>query len=316
MKAPEFWQHDGVVARLLSPLGELYAAGARLRRHGATPWRPPLPTICVGNLTVGGTGKTPTAIALARRLTALGRQPVLVSRGYRGRLSGPVRVDARRDQIRDVGDEPLLLAEAAPTLVAKDRVAGIREAARLGTVVVLDDGLQDPRIAYDLALVVVDGAVGFGNRRVLPAGPLREPVEEGLARADAVVQIGGNGRVARKPTLSARLVPSEESLRFRGRKVLAFAGIGRPQKAFDTLAEIGAELVATRGFADHHPYSEDDVAKLVEEAARLGAEPVTTRKDWVRLPDSARPLVGVVDVELAFADEATVTHLLQGLRHA
>jgi tetraacyldisaccharide 4'-kinase len=315
VNAPEFWQHDDGLARALAPLGQLYALGARLRRRLAAPWRPPVATICIGNLTVGGTGKTPTAIALARRLAAAGRKPVLVSRGYRGRLSGPVRVDPARHTAREVGDEPLLLAEAAPTIVAKDRLAGIRAAMELGNVVLLDDGFQDPRLVYDLALVVVDGVVGFGNGRVMPAGPLRERIDDGLARADAVVQIGGERPLVRRPIIGARLLPTEASLRFRGRKVLAFAGIGRPGKAFATLAEIGAEIVATRAFADHHAYDEDDIARLVEDAARLGAEPVTTRKDWVRLPASARSMVGVVDVTLAFADEAAVSRLLGDLRH-
>jgi tetraacyldisaccharide 4'-kinase len=315
VKAPAFWENDGALAVMLAPLGHLYALGSRWRRQTTTPWQAPVPVVCIGNLTVGGAGKTPTAIAIARRLAAAGRKPVLVSRGYRGRLGGPVRVDPRIHSAAEVGDEPLLLAEAAPTIVAKDRLAGVRAAVDLGAgIVVLDDGFQDPRLVHDLALVVVDGAAGFGNSRVLPAGPLREPVAAGLARADAVVVIG-DGRIdTDRPLLRARLVPDEASLRFRGAKVLAFAGIGRPEKAFATLREIGADVVASHGFPDHHAYDEDDVARLVEEAARLGAEPVTTRKDWVRLPASAKPLISVVDVDLVFADEHAVAHRLAGLR--
>ena len=320
MKAPAFWTEGGTLAHLLAPLGLLYTLGGRWRRQAATPWRAPVPVVCIGNLTVGGAGKTPTAIAIARRLVVAGRRPVIVSRGYRGRLEGPVRVDPGAHSAADVGDEPLLLAEAAPTIVAKDRLAGVRAALDLGDTIVLDDGYQDPRLAHDLALVVVDGAAGFGNGRVLPAGPLREPVADGLARADAVVVIGngpGKGVIATdRPLLRARLVPTEASLRFRGRKVLAFAGIGRPEKMFETLREIGAEVVATEGFPDHHAYDENDVAGLVEKAAALRAEPVTTRKDWVRLPPSARPMIEVVDVDLVFADEDAVMRRLGGLRHA
>ncbi|MSP49891.1 MAG: tetraacyldisaccharide 4'-kinase [Alphaproteobacteria bacterium] len=315
MRPPAFWTDDGALARALTPLGHLYALGDRWRRRAATPWRAPVPVVCIGNLTVGGAGKTPTSIAIAQRLAASGRKPVLVSRGYRGRLAGPVRVDPLRHSAADVGDEPLLLAETAPTVVAKDRLAGVRAALDLGAeVVVLDDGFQDPRLSHDLALVVVDGGTGFGNGRVLPAGPLRELVADGLARADAVVVIGHGQIRTDRPVLRARLVPDEASLRFRGRKVLAFAGIGRPEKAFATLAEIGADVVRTRSFADHYAYDEDDAAILIEEAAGLGAEPVTTRKDWVRLPAAAKPLIAVVDVDLVFADEDEVARRLAELR--
>jgi tetraacyldisaccharide 4'-kinase len=315
VKAPAFWESDNALSLVMAPLGHLYALGGRLRRQAATPWQAPVPIVCVGNLTVGGAGKTPTAIAIARRLAVAGRKPVLVSRGYRGRLDGPVRVDPRAHIAADVGDEPLLLAETAPTVVAKDRMAGVRAALDLGAeIVILDDGFQDPRLAHDLALVVVDAGARFGNGRVLPAGPLREPVGEGLARADAVILIG-EGRIdTSRPLWRARLVPDEASLRFRSARVLGFAGIGRPEKAFATLSEIGAEVVATRSFPDHHPYDEDDAARLIEEAARLGAEPVTTRKDWVRLPASARSMISVVDVDLSFADEDAVMGRLKDLR--
>jgi len=315
VKAPAFWESDNVLASMMAPLGHLYALGGRWRRQAATPWHAPVPVVCVGNLTVGGTGKTPTAIALVRRLAVSGRKPIFVSRGYRGRLDGPVRVDPRLHVADDVGDEPLLLAETAPTIVAKDRIAGVRAALDLGAeVIVLDDGFQDPRLAHDLALIVVDARVGFGNGRVLPAGPLREPVAEGLARADAVVAIGDGSIETSRPVWRARLVPGEASLRFRDAKVLAFAGIGRPQKFFATLREIGAEVIAAHSFPDHHPYDENAAAFLIEEAARLGAEPVTTRKDWVRLPVSARSMVSVVDVTLSFADEDAVMHRLGALR--
>ncbi|MBM3548246.1 MAG: tetraacyldisaccharide 4'-kinase [Alphaproteobacteria bacterium] len=315
MKAPAFWGSDNAISLMMAPLGHLYALGGRWRRQSATPWQAPVPVVCVGNLTVGGAGKTPTAIALARRLAVAGRKPVLVSRGYRGRLGGPVHVDPRSHTAADVGDEPLLLAEAAPAVVAKDRLAGVHAALDLGAdVVLLDDGFQDPRLAHDLALVVVDAGAGFGNGRVLPAGPLREPVADGLARADAVILIGDGKIHTGRPLWRARLVPDEASLRFRGARVLAFAGIGRPEKFFATLREIGAETVGTRRFADHHPYSEDDAVRLIEDAARLGAEPVTTRKDWVRLPASARPMVAPVDVALAFSDEDEVMRRLKDLR--
>lgn len=315
MKPPAFWTHDGGLALMLAPLGRLWILGARWKRATTTAWRAPVPVICVGNLTVGGTGKTPTAIAISQRLLAAGRKPVLVSRGYRGRLDGPVHVDPAHHTASEVGDEPLLLAAAAPTIVAKDRVAGVRTAIELGAeAIILDDGFQDPRLAHDLALVVVDGGAGFGNGRVLPAGPLREPVADGLARADAVILIGDGNIATDRPVHRARLMPTDAALRLQGRRVLAFAGIGRPEKFFATLSEIGAEVAATRAFPDHHPYDEDEAARLIEDAAHLRAEPVTTRKDWVRLPVAARPLVSVLDVDLIFADEAALARRLEGLR--
>ena len=193
MRAPEFWAGDGLGARLLDPLGRLYGQACRLRRRCTTPRRAPLPTICVGNLTVGGAGKTPVAIALAERLLAAGERPHLVTRGYGGRARGPLRVEPARHDARLVGDEALLLAEVAPTSLARDRLAGAHAAAHAGaSLVILDDGFQNPSLATDLALVVIDGTYGFGNRRLLPAGPLREPVADGLRRADAAIRLGAD----------------------------------------------------------------------------------------------------------------------------
>jgi tetraacyldisaccharide 4'-kinase len=272
--------------------------------------------ISIGGLTVGGSGKTPVAMSVAARLRARGKWPAVVLRGYGGAQVGPLAVDAGRHTPADVGDEALLHAIHTPTWVARRRVAGANAAIAGGAnVIVLDDGHQHPGIARDLSLVVVDGRTAFGNGRIVPAGPLREAVADGLARADAVVVVGEGAITVNRPVLRARLVPTDMSLRFRDAKVLGFAGIGRPGKFFATLGEIGASVVATRSFADHHTYVEDDVMRLVEEAARLGAEPVTTRKDWVRLPAAARPMISVVDVDLIFADEDAVGRRLAGLRH-
>ncbi len=318
MRRPEFWQHGGAAGALLAPLGALYGAAARLRERTATPWHAPVPVICIGNLTVGGTGKTPTALAIARILQDWHLRVAFLSRGYGGALRGPVEVDAARHGAAEVGDEPLLLAARASTWVARDRRNAARAAIAGGAdVLVMDDGLQNPALAKDLRLVVIDGGYGFGNGRVLPAGPLREPIARGMARASAFVLIGEDERglapmLARQAALlRASLVPDSAALALAGRKVFAFAGIGRPEKFFATIDALGAVRVGASAFPDHHPYTEDEAMRLVEQASRLGATPVTTAKDFVRLPPGARGMVTAVRVELAFGDEAAVGRILR-----
>jgi tetraacyldisaccharide 4'-kinase len=326
MRAPEFWHDDrGHLAQhLLAPLSAAFGAAARLRARMTRPWRAPVPVICVGNLTVGGAGKTPTVLALARRLQGQALRVGCLSRGYGGSLRGPVEVDRNRHTAREVGDEPLLLAEAAPTWIARDRKDGARVAIAEGVdALILDDGLQNRALVQDTALVVVDGGYGFGNGRLLPAGPLREPVDAGLKRAAAVILIGEDRQGlatrigARAPVLAARLVPDEDARRLAGRKVLAFAGIGRPGKFFETLEGLDARLVERVEFADHHRYTADEAMRLVEAAQRQDAVPVTTAKDFVRLPDGARRMVTAMRVELQFDDPAHLDRILEpGLRAA
>ncbi len=275
--------------------------------------------ICVGNISVGGAGKTPTAIALARMLVALGRSPHFLTRGYRGREAGPLRVDVERHDFKAVGDEPLLLARAAPTWVARDRAAGAKAAVAAGAdCIVMDDGFQNPALVKDLSLVVVDGGYGFGNGRVLPAGPLREPIAAGMARADAVVLIGDDTAEARphcagKPVFEARIVPNAAGARFAGKKVVAFCGIGRPDKFFATLKGLGAELAEAIPFPDHHAFSESDIMLACEIASERGAVPVTTEKDFVRLPAEARRMVEALAIRVEWATPAAVEARLAGL---
>lgn len=315
MRAPRFWQAGGPLAALLSPLGQLYAVLGRRRRRAA-PWRAPCPVICVGNLSAGGSGKTPTALALAERLTALGRRPVFLTRGYGGRERGPLLVEPGRHDAAAVGDEPLLLAAAAPTVVARDRAAGAALAARQGDVIVMDDGFQNPALHKDLSLLVFDGGQGIGNGRCLPAGPLREGLAEGLARADACLLIGQDATglaplLAGRPLLRASLDPQGSEL--KGQRVLAFAGIGRPEKFFESLRALGAELAGTRGFGDHHRYRAAEIAALRAEAARAGARLVTTAKDLARLPPDLRQGIAVLAVRLVFADRDALDALLKGV---
>jgi tetraacyldisaccharide 4'-kinase len=312
---PEFWAHRGVLSTLLQPAAWLYGMAALARQRWTAPWRAPVPVICIGNLVVGGAGKTPVTLSLARRLRERGCRVHILSRGYGGGLSGPVAVDPARHTATDVGDEPLLLAEVAPCWVAHDRVAGARAAIAAGAeLLLLDDGFQNPTLAKDLSLVVVDGGYGFGNGRLLPAGPLREPLIQGLARADAVVLMGDDtagvaARVTGKLLLRARLVP-ENAGDVAGRAVIAFAGIGRPAKFFATLESAGARVLGRHAFPDHHRYADSELARLRAAAERAGAMLVTTAKDWVRLSPKSREPAHVLRVRVAWDDAAPLDALL------
>lgn len=319
MRAPEFWARNGLVPPLLAPLATLYAAAGATRAMLATPYRAAVPIICIGNLVSGGAGKTPVTLNLAALLGARGRRPHVVTRGYGGRLTGPLRVEPTRHGAADVGDEALLLARVAPCWVARDRVAGVEAAIAAGAdLVLLDDGFQNPSLVKDVSVIVVDGAYGFGNGRVMPAGPLREPIDSGLARAHAVILIGADERgveaavAGRLPVLHATLEPPGGT-DLAGRRMLAFAGIGRPAKFYATLAGLGVEVVARADFPDHHPYRDDEIRRLIVTAGAAGARLVTTAKDFVRVPDHLRGEVDVIEVAVAWREPDTLIALLEGV---
>jgi tetraacyldisaccharide 4'-kinase len=320
MRAPEFWAHDTLPGRLLRPLGEAYGLAGRLRRRLARPTRVAVPVVCIGNLVAGGAGKTPVAMAVAAELIARGQRPHLLCRGYRGRLPGPVRVDLARHDAAAVGDEALLLAAVAPTWCGCDRVAAARAAMAAGAdLLIMDDGLQNPWLHQDLALLVVDGGFGFGNRRLLPGGPLREPLRAGFARASAIVQLGEDEvglealLPARLPRLRARLRPGPDAPDLRGRRVVAFAGIGRPEKFFRSLADAGALLLARHAFADHHRYRRREVQALLAEAAARDAVCVTTAKDRVRLPAELQGSITIMPVTVSWREPEALAQLLERL---
>lgn len=280
----------------MRPLGALYGAVAarRLRRDGASAG---MPVVCIGNLTLGGAGKTPTALAIAQMLAEAGLAPVFLTRGYGGRTEGPLRVSLERHDAADVGDEALLLARAFPTIVARDRVAGAAAARAAGAqVVVMDDGFHNPSLRKEFSALVVDAAYGIGNGLVFPAGPLRAPLAAQLARADAVILVGDgtpaflrSAAASERPLFRARLAPEGgAAAALAGKPLLAFAGIGHPEKFFGTLRSLGADLRVCRPFPDHHRYSEHDAEALLAEASRSDLALVTTEKDFVRLPRTGR----------------------------
>ena len=325
MRPPRFWtgKHKGplapVATTLLTPLSSLYAwAGAR-RIRKTTPTEVPPTVICIGNLSVGGTGKTPIAIAALDLLRGRDIRAHAVTRGYGGTLSGPVRVDLDRHTARETGDEPRLLSRAAPTWISHDRVFGARQAAAAGaTAVVLDDGYQNPRLAKDFSLLVIDAEAGWGNGRVFPAGPLREPVSAGLKRASAVIvmlpdpeyvpDLDALGLAEVEiPVLLAWLEPKAPPPKG---PLLAFAGIGRPQKFYSTLTRAGGEIVETRDFPDHHGYSPRELGDMIDLAASHEARLITTEKDWVRIPKEYRANIDAFPVQAAFAESARFEALL------
>lgn len=316
LPTPSFWYDARASARamLLRPLGRLYAMAHRQRLSMYHPVPMARPVICVGNAVAGGAGKTPLVVALVKLMQESGWNPHIVSRGYGGREPGPLQVSPGRDTAEDVGDEPLLLVEAAPTWIARNRPLGVQAAIDTGaTAVVMDDGYQNPVFYKDFSILVLDGMTGLGNGMVMPAGPLREDFAGAVARADAVVLIGEDrrdltGQIARLrpelPVYTARITADAGAPDVAGKTVYAFAGIARPEKFRLTLQQAGAEVEGWAEFPDHYPYEEEDLRELMASAAEKSVPVYTTVKDHVRLPPALRENVQPYAVSLALDDAA------------
>lgn len=317
MRPPSFWRHGGgfVPRMLLTPLSWLQTFAVR-RRLGKPGYKASIPVVCVGNAVMGGSGKTPCAIAIAKLLRDNGHKPAFLTRGYGGDTRGPVCVDTDGASAADVGDEALLLAHAFPTWVSRDRAAGARaiEADNRSTVIVMDDGFQNPSLQKDFSILVTDGTFGLGNEAVFPAGPLREPWADALVRADAQLIVGPDRRglvkAAALPVFQATLEPRPAVSLKAGTPVIAFAGIGLPEKFFETARSLGLDLVESVAFADHHPYSHTEIAGLRERAEAAGAKLLTTEKDWVRLSTSDRRDIAALPVTLSFVEHERFLALL------
>ncbi|MFP6713238.1 MAG: tetraacyldisaccharide 4'-kinase [Rhodospirillales bacterium] len=323
MRPPEFWYNhkSSILSALLAPAGWVYGLASAFHQDRTKPWQAPIPIICVGNLVAGGQGKTPTALSLGAELKARGKSIHFLSRGYGGSLEGPVKVDPDTHSAQEVGDEPLLLTEIAPAWISTDRQAGIEAAHQAGAdIIIMDDGFQNPSVKKDLSIIVIDGETGFGNGRLIPAGPLREGVTTGIGRAQAVVIIGEDrfnleALLYDVPQNSieifhARLKPDADAAALKDKKVYAFAGIGRPKKFFNTLLEIGCDLIGAKTFDDHHPYSENEISNLLEIAKKEGGVLVTTAKDHVRLPQGLKKDVTIVSVTLDWTETSALDSLL------
>ncbi len=321
MKTPRFWDKtDSLWTKLLKPAGKLYAFGTAYRIRRAKPYQAPVPVICVGNLSVGGTGKTPVCLALADLLKSKGRSFFFLSHGYKSKVKG-VLIDDQQDAF-EVGDEALLLASRAPTVVDNHRARGAQIAVKNGAkCIIMDDGFQNPSLIKTISFVVVDGKKGFGNECVIPAGPLREPVLKGLERADAVIIAGQDDwgvqfylqrSKSDLPILTGHFVPDEAAINaLKGQKVLAFAGIGMPEKFFNLLRQNDVTVANTVAFPDHYFYTRYDVEGLMKKAA--GMPIVTTAKDFVKIPKDLQKNITVVDGTFVFDKPEDVCDVLKGV---
>ena len=305
IRAPKFWHKPSTVGKLLSPLSILWRTGTAVQKiFSSPPWSGSVPIICVGNLTAGGAGKTPLTIDFVQALNASGHSPHVLTRGFGGSLIGPVKVNPDIHTVAQVGDEPLLLAAKAPTWLARNRIAGAQQAIKNGaSIIIMDDGFQNPTIKKSFSILTVDGGYGFGNGQVIPAGPLRETPKTGLSRCDAVVLMGEDRHGIRDfigntcPIYRTKIItyPNKE---LTNQKVLAFAGIGRPSKFYESVIELGYEVVDTFDFPDHHQFKLDEIKSILKQSSELSAIPVTTTKDYVRLPLEVQPMIKKIEIAL------------------
>jgi tetraacyldisaccharide 4'-kinase len=312
-KAPKFWNSSSrhFLSDLLGPIAGVYSAASKTLQTRQLRFQEKLtiPVICIGNATMGGTGKTPIAAALGRHIKEKYQKNVhFLSRGYKGSAEGPLKVDATRHSYREVGDEPLLLSEIAPVWVSKDKVRGGVKAQEQGAeLLIMDDGLQNQNLYKDFSILVIDGAYGFGNERVFPAGPLREPISHALEKASILLMLGEDKMQLTKrffenfPVLRADIQPKgRESL--KSKNVLAFCGIGRPEKFFTFLEEHGVQVQENISFSDHYPYKDQEIENLIKKANEKGLCLVTTRKDSIRIAPKYHSSLYIIDIDIVFQD--------------
>lgn len=317
MRAPSFWEHNGLLPRLLTPLGNYWQDRTNKKYLRKKPAELTVPVICVGNAVAGGAGKTPVVLSIAENIKKYEISPHLLSRGYGGRIRKTTLVDLKIHTANDVGDEPLLLAAKGPTWVTKNRNDAGVQAIRAGAeMLIMDDGLQNPDLCKDLSILVIDGGYGFGNGKGIPAGPLRDSIKNVLKRTDAIVIIGedkrGLGQKFKdmKPILHAEFIPDKECHYIAGKRVIAFAGIGRPSKFFKTLSGLRCEIIEKKSFPDHHLYSPRDIRKIMNLAEMNNATPVTTEKDFVRLPVNVRNDIRKISVTLKWQEPRLLDNLV------
>lgn len=302
MKTPDYWRTDSLVSKILAPIGAIYGFLTQLRLKLHNPPKAEIPVICVGNITAGGTGKTPVSIALAKMLINDVYHPFFVTRGYGGKIKN-IMVNNKKHSAKEVGDEPLLLSAVAPVVVNPNRYEGAKSAINEGAdLVVMDDGFQNPSLYKDLSFLVFDGNYGIGNGKIIPAGPLRETFADGTKRADALIIMGEdkNGLAAKTklPTFFAHLEAAQTAV--GKRDVVAFAGIGHPSKFYGSLKEQGLNIVKTYDFPDHHFYRTNELEKIIDEAQKLNADIYTTGKDFVKIPHSLQSQIKVLEVAVVW----------------
>ncbi len=303
MKTPNFWKSDTITSKLLYPFGYIYNFATQHRVSKKSIYKSKLPIICVGNINVGGTGKTPTCLAIADILAANGKKISFLSRGYKSKQKY-VFVDVNHTA-NDVGDEPLLLMEKAPVVIAPNRIIGAKMIENTDTdIIIMDDGFQNPSLFKDFSVIVIDGEAGFGNGKIFPAGPLRETIETGIKRTNAVIIIGNDNfeiknkikKLSNIPVINAAIIEKENN--FNNKDVIAFAGIARPEKFYKSLKKSGANIIKTFNFPDHHQFSNKEIKSITEQANKLKAVPVTTKKDYVRLENIHKDNIQYLDIEL------------------
>ena len=313
MKTPKYWQNQNLFSALLEPFGLLYGLATSLRLKIHKPYKAPIPVICIGNISAGGVGKTPVSMAVAEILKKNGKNPFFISRGYGGKLSG-VLVDAKKHTAEEVGDEPLILSSIAPCVVCRDRAEAARIAVQNGAdVLVMDDGFQNPSLKKDVSLLVFNGQIGILNGKILPAGPLRESLKQGLKRADAAVFIGEDKTdlLKKLKLLVLKASIKEEKPKHKNTSVVAFAGIGYPSKFYDSLEKCGLHVANAYDFPDHHFYKKDELKTIIKKAQKKGLPIYTTQKDFVKIMPSMQSNFNVLKIKAEFEDNALLLKFLK-----